>query len=101
MRTPWGESDSVTVIADGIYDVGTPSHGGIILSTERQAQLPEGLDNFLHNTKYWEEDCDWCVPYIIFKNDIEKYGKAYKFIENLAMAYKTAKHCHPEILNRQ
>ena len=100
MYTPWGESDSKVKLAEGIISYGTPSHGGIWLSSERQAQLPKGLDNFLHDLRWWEEDCDWIVPYIIFKNDIEQYGKAYKFTENLASAYIIARHHHPEILEK-
>lgn len=98
MYTPWGNSDHQTTLAEGIIDYSTPSHGGIWLSDERQAQLPEGIDNFLHDKRWWEEDCDWVVPYIIFKDDIQKYGTAYKFIENLSAAYITAKRYHPEAI---
>ena len=99
MNTPWGFSDGKEVLAEGIVSYSTPSHGGICLSSERQAQLPKGLDNFLHDLEWWEEDCDWVVPYIVFKNDIEKHGTAYKFIENLSTAYAIAKRYHPEILD--
>ena len=98
MHTPWGQADSQTELAPGIISYGTPSHGGIWLSAERQAQLPAGVDNFMHDLRWWEEDCDWAVPYILFKDDIERHGKAYKFTENLAAAYVTASHSHPEIL---
>lgn len=97
MNTPWGMSDNQETLAEGIISVSTPSHGGIQLSAERQAQLPAGIDNFLHDLKWWEEDCDWCVPYIIFKDDIEKHGQAYHFEENLTQAKETAKHYHPEL----
>ncbi len=99
MYTPWGASDSQATLAEGIVSYGTPSHGGIWLSTERQAQLPEGIDNFTHDLRWWEEDCDWVVPYILFKDDIEKHGTAYKFTENLSSAYIIAKRYHPEILD--
>jgi transposase-like protein len=98
--TPWGHSDRVTKIAEGILDVSTPSHGGIKLSLERQAQLPAGIKNFTGSYTWWEEDCDWVVPFIIFKNDIQKFGAAYKFIENLSSAYIIAERYHPEILNK-
>jgi len=96
--TIWGQSDSQVKLAEGIISYSTPSHGGIHLSPERIAQLPPGLDNFNHDLAWWEEDCDWTVPYILFKDDIERYGKAYKFIENLSSAYIIARHHHPEIL---
>ncbi len=100
MYTPWGASDSQATLAEGIVSYGTPSHGGIWLSPERQAQLPQGIDNFMHDLRWWEEDCDWVVPYILFKDDIAKQGTAYQFTENLASAYTIAKRYHPEILDR-
>ena len=100
MYTPWGESDSQEILAEGIVSYGTPTHGGIWLSSERQAQLPEGIDNFVHDLRWWEEDCDWVVPYILFKDDIEKRGTAYQFAENLSSAYVIAKRYHPEMLTR-
>ena len=97
METPWGHADHVTELAEGIVSVGTPSHGGVRLSAERQAQLPAGIDNFLHNLEWWEEDCDWAVPYVVFQDEIRAAGKAYKFDENLAAARSTARHFHPEL----
>jgi hypothetical protein len=99
MFTPWGMSDSQTKIADGIIEVSTPSHGGIWLSEERKAQLPAGIKNFTNDLTFWEEDCDWVVPYILFANDIKVYGKAYKFDDNLETAKIIAKRYHPELLN--
>jgi hypothetical protein len=98
MNTPWGFADGKEVLAEGIISYSTPSHGGIWLSAERIKQLPQGLTNFLHDLRWWEEDCDWVVPYILFKDDIQKHGTAYKFTENLSAAYDTAKRYHPEIL---
>jgi hypothetical protein len=98
MLTPWGQSDGQEKLAEGIVSYSTPSHGGLWLSPERQAQLPLGIDNFLHDTRWWEEDCDWVVPYILFQDDIEKHGRAYKFADNLATACVIAKRWHPELL---
>ncbi len=97
--TPWGQSDSEVKLADGIISYSTPSHGGIWLSAQRQKQLPENIDNFTHDIRWWEEDCDWCVPYILFKDDIEAYGEAYHFTANLNLAYVTARRFHPGVLN--
>lgn len=100
MNTPWGNSDYQKTIAPGIVEVGTPSHGGIWLSPERVAQLPLGIDNFLHDLRWWEEDCDWCIPYVIFADDIRAHGQAYKFESNLLIARETLERWHPEILNK-
>lgn len=103
MYTPWGQADRQTKIAEGIIDVSTPSHGGIYLSPERIAQLPAGVKNFLNPTnspngfEWWEEDCDWSVPYVLFADDIRTYGKAYKFEENLETAKLIIKRYHPEV----
>lgn len=99
MWTPWGQSDSEKTIADGIIEVSTPSHGGIYLDDERIKQLPKDITNFTKNLHWWEEDCDWVVPYIVFRKDIRKSGKAYHFEENLAIAIETAQRSYPSILN--
>ena len=31
MPTPWGKADSKTKVADGVYEVSTPGHGGIMV----------------------------------------------------------------------
>ena len=98
VNTPWGIADGQEILADGIISYSTPSHGGIRLSAERQAKIPVGTPNFLKDNCWWEEDCDWVVPYILFAEDIRKHGTAYKFEENLATAYETAKRYHPELL---
>ncbi len=101
MHTPWGQSDSLNIIANGIVEVSTPGHGGIWLSKKRQVQLKEkfpNIDNFTHDLRWWEEDCDWVVPYIVFQDDIKAYGKAYKFMDNLCMAHNIAARYHPEVV---
>ena len=60
--TPWGKPDTQTVIAEGIIAVTTPSHGGIWLSPERLAEMPEHLRScsFTHDN-WFEEDTAWCA----------------------------------------
>jgi len=102
MYTPWGFSDSKETLAKGITSYSTPSHGGIRLSPERIEQVPQScIDaNFLKSGEWWEEDCDWCVPYIIFADDIRAHGRAYKFEESLELAKDTARYHHPELVNK-
>tara|TARA_Y100000310_G_scaffold90657_1_gene87953 strand:- start:1213 stop:1521 length:309 start_codon:yes stop_codon:yes gene_type:complete len=99
MNTPWGRADGQGTLAEGIISYSTPSHGGIWLSTERQAQMPD-TDNFLHDMRWWEEDCDWSVPYVFFAEDIQRYGEAYKFEENLIFAKELVARYHPELTNK-
>ncbi len=100
MNTPWGMSDESEKLAEGIINYSTPSHGGIRLSTERQKELGQlgPVTNYLNSKEWWEEDCDWVVPYLFFREAIKAYGKAYKFEENLETAKLIAARYHPEIL---
>ncbi len=65
MPTPWGKADNKHKICEGVYNVGTPSHGGImvgktvakkLLSAKAQAI---GMD--WGTWLCYEEDCDWAV----------------------------------------
>lgn len=49
--TPWGKPQTVEIIAPGIVEYTTASHGGIWLSPERNAQVPMRLKkrSFLGN----------------------------------------------------
>lgn len=78
MDTPWGKADSVELIADGIYTVSTPSHGGILLLPERLAAMPNYMRRplFLDLYAAYEEDCDWCMPVIIFEKEFRAYYAA-------------------------
>lgn len=70
-NSPWGAVQDTTVLADGICSVTTASHGGVKLDTKRQAEMPEG---WRKPGGWYEEDCDWCLPFIIFQKDIMAYG---------------------------
>jgi hypothetical protein len=52
-------------------------------------------DNWLHTDEWWEEDCDWAVPYLFFADEIRTAGKVYHFEENLKQAEMTVKKYHP------
>lgn len=54
LATPWGIIDESQDIADGLASVTTSSHGGYVLSEERQAQMPAHL-SLEH--EFYEEDC--------------------------------------------
>ncbi len=98
--TPWGKADHQVTLARGIISYSTPSHGGIWLSPERiemiKMVLPN-VKNWVGGFEWWEEDCDWAVPYVVFADDIRAQGKAYKFEENLEAAKFIIERYHPEI----
>lgn len=54
-RTPWGPADHVRDLGPGAVLVGTPSHGGIKLSPERNRAVPAPLRS---SSGWYEEDCE-------------------------------------------
>lgn len=84
MDSLWGEVDSCEKIADGIYDVQTPSHGGIIFDVHSDFVKEELSDEAWdvaeshHGWLCFEEDTAWSVAmWEIIYNDYEldwEYG---------------------------
>ena len=67
--TPWGRPDHRETIADGIVRFMTPSHGGIWLSPERLAAMPEALraiPTWIDKPDWFEEDADWAIVCLAF-----------------------------------
>ena len=68
--SPWGPVQSQTVFADGIILVTTAGHGGLWLSPERQARMPESCRQTPYSSGGWyEEDCDALLPFYRFYED--------------------------------
>lgn len=65
-QTPWGHSDHVNVIADGIESHSTPSHGGLWLSNERLKKMPDIVAEANGNGRWFEEDSDWALVAVSF-----------------------------------
>ena len=68
--TPWGRSDHATEIIRGMWTVSTPSHGGIWLSPERLAAVPDYLQRSWAGAPWFEEDVDWCIPFVVFEAEL-------------------------------
>ena len=68
MDTPWGTADDIEEYEPGLTWVGTPSHGGLMITKEyakehlsKAAQKRgEAYDNYL----CYEEDCAFAIPYL-------------------------------------
>ena len=91
-QTPWGIEQDAIELAEGIVSYQTASHGGIWLSKKRQEiveKMYPDYPNWLGGYEWWEEDCDWAIPFVVFADEIKANGKAYKFEENLEAAKKT------------
>ena len=84
MMTPWGESQSIDNVADGIDWVFTDDYGGIVLSEERAALIPADIMSV--NGRYdWEECVDWAVPYLMFPMEFASFdGDDFAWIGKVA-----------------
>lgn len=71
MTTPWGRADYTAQLCPGIGTVGTPSHGGIKVSAALNKRVPEIVRA---PGGWYEEDCAWCVPFIVFRVDLLAAG---------------------------
>ncbi len=98
--TPWGPPQTVEVIAHGIYAVTTASHGGIRLSPERLAKVPDYFQTSTFNRQgeggWYEEDCDWCIPALIFPAEFTAKQGAHV----VALARQIAVRWHTEAFDR-
>lgn len=88
MFTPWGESQSVEEIAEGITEVSTASHGGILLSPERREVLDKCFPTFtpFAGGNWFEEDEDWAFPVAVFPELFSEFRVycAVKYITSYA-----------------
>jgi hypothetical protein len=93
-HSPWGAVQDCEQLADGIYNVSTASHGGIKLDRERNSRMPE---DWRQPGGWYEEDCDWCLPFIVFQADILNGGEKYAVKHILeGLHIKTLKNWHPD-----
>jgi len=87
IHTPWGAPDHTRIVADGIVEVVTPSHGGFVLSQERAEELRQHLPGFQPWTgtaTFLEEDCDWAAVAVLWPQYFEPLHVKYavKSMEN-------------------
>lgn len=65
--TPWGRAQDVKELADGVWMVSAPSHGGVWLSPDRMAKVPKLLKHAKFAPGPWFEwDQDILVPVVLF-----------------------------------
>ncbi|MGO9233739.1 MAG: DUF7007 domain-containing protein [Methylocella sp.] len=89
--TPWGAAQHIEHVADGIDIVSTASHGGIMLDPNRVAAMPAYMSNASHaGPSAYEEDHDWCMPVLIFENEVRTYYTKTKH-PDIAAVFTSAK----------
>lgn len=62
-HSPWGKIQTKETLARGIMLVTTSSHGGVHVSPSLLAKMPVYMQN---EGGWYEEDCEWCMPAIVF-----------------------------------
>jgi hypothetical protein len=65
MMTPWGASQHQHKITEGVYEVDTAGHGGILVSIAAATHLlsPKAIERGWRWSQWYayEEDCDWAL----------------------------------------
>ena len=56
--TPWGWTQDIEELTEGVWRVTTPSHGGLKLSRERWDELPSVVRGTMLTATFAEEDCE-------------------------------------------
>ena len=56
--TPWGWTQDIEDVGEGVWRVTTPSHGGLKLSRERWNELPAEVRDTMLTPTFAEEDCE-------------------------------------------
>jgi len=101
MHTPWGEAQTIDIIAERIFEVTTASHGGIMLDEKRRAAMLAYMRNasFAGPSAY-EEDCDWCMPALVFEKEFRAFYK-HKNIKEIdgifTLVKNTLRLWHPDV----
>ena len=88
----WGPIHSADQLLPGIWHVTTASHGGIILSDERQTAMPEALRAAGPS---YEEDVDWALVHLAFEAELRAAGSPRIIIE-MQLAHDTVRAYYPK-----
>ena len=92
--SPWGAVDHVQALGPHVVVVATPSRGGLWVSPEAMTLIPAPLRETAYSRGGWfEEDCDWCIPYLALGLHRYETG-AGRGAEVLEAAHKTLLSCH-------
>lgn len=90
IQSPWGGCQTAEEHAPGIWHVTTASHGGYILTTDRNDEIPETAR--LAGAIY-EEDSDWAIVGWFFRDRLTDRDPAYP----VQRAHDILLNWHPDI----
>lgn len=92
VMTPWATPDTADERLPGIWHVTTPSHGGFVLSEERQAAMPASLRR---DDLFYEEDVDWSLVMLAFADELRRADDELFDLE-FDLARQTARNWRPD-----
>ncbi|TCP32500.1 hypothetical protein [Sphingomonas sp. BK235] len=92
VHTLWDAPQTAEQRLPGVWSVTTASHGGFVLSYERQAAMPEALRL---DSIYYEEDVDWSLVILGFEAEFAALRKPLFDLER-DLARQTARHWRPQ-----
>ncbi|RIA46403.1 hypothetical protein DFR49_0944 [Hephaestia caeni] len=80
-HSPWGQIDYADQIVPGVWSVGTPSHGGFLLSPERQTAMPAVARRA---GAAYEEDAEWSLVALVFADEFSAISCAERTMADIA-----------------
>ncbi len=99
--TPWGWTMDITELAEGVWRVSTPSHGGLKLSLERWDELPIELREAMYTQTFAEEDCEKPIVRTLLglgdEHEREMALKVAGYFDRYAPALPHLRECSPAI----
>lgn len=93
-QTPWGPAQNVTAQVSavagysGVFWVTTANHGGLWIAPPLRSRMPIGW-----RRAYFEEDCEWCIPFLIL-------GCAAKGTPEYKRAEECLRYWYPDLVPR-
>ena len=101
VSTPWGWTHDVVELAEGVWRVSTPSHGGLKLSRERWAAIPACVRSAMFTQTFAEEDCEEPIVRTLLglgdDNEREMALKVAGYFDRYAPALPHLRDCPPGI----
>ena len=101
VSTPWGWTHDVEELAEGVWRVWTPSHGGLKLSRERWAEIPACVRSAMFTPTFAEEDCEEPIVRTLLglgdDNEREMALKVAGYFDRYAPALPHLRDCPPGI----
>jgi hypothetical protein len=97
--SPWGAIQDKRELAPGIWQVSTAGHGGIKLSRERNAAVP---DYMRREGGWYEEDCEWSIAAVVHPIGFQRLlpTKDDPFRSEMEIAYSTLRNWFPDQYER-